>query len=233
MRTAATAIFGPTSCSCTASAGPMRWSLSASGPTRSSGCDPWTASPIPFRGGDALSGPGLSCFAPSPGEAGSRPLRASIPIAGARPASRRFAGRQVARSPQGRVSAWTGCAMARMGSGATVRRRARQGPVTGPCRPARRSPGAADRRPRRAPPVLPCFGMKGDHRFGRGVEGRDSPRAVARVASLGNLAAIVECEPSSPRLRHFGESAKSDVRDSTADSDTLHPRLRNPPVRHG
>ena len=42
-------------------------------------------------------GPGLSCFAPSPGEAGSRPSRASIPIAGAPPASRRFAGRVVAR----------------------------------------------------------------------------------------------------------------------------------------
>ena len=30
------------------------------------------------------------------------------------------------------------------------------GPVTGPCRPARRSRGAADRRPRRAPPETPC-----------------------------------------------------------------------------
>ena len=38
-------------------------------------------------------GPGLSCFAPSSGGAGSRPLRASIPIAGAPPTSRRFAGR--------------------------------------------------------------------------------------------------------------------------------------------
>ena len=38
-------------------------------------------------------GPGLSCFAPSPGGAGPRPLQASIPIAGAPPASRRFAGR--------------------------------------------------------------------------------------------------------------------------------------------
>ena len=37
-------------------------------------------------------GPGLSCFAPSPGDAGSRPLRASIPIAGAAAASRRFEG---------------------------------------------------------------------------------------------------------------------------------------------
>ena len=48
-------------------------------------------------------GPGLSCFAPSPGGAGSRPLRASIPIAGAPPAPRRFVGRLAARSPQGRV----------------------------------------------------------------------------------------------------------------------------------
>ena len=32
-------------------------------------------------------GPGLSCFAPSPGGAVSRPLRASIPIAGAPSAS--------------------------------------------------------------------------------------------------------------------------------------------------
>ena len=61
--------------------------------------------------------PGLSCFAPSPGGDGSRPLRASIPIAGAPPASRRFLARVGARSPQGRVSAWTGCATARMGSG--------------------------------------------------------------------------------------------------------------------
>ena len=46
-------------------------------------------------------GAGLSCFAPSPGVAESRPFRASIPIAGAPPASRRFVGRPVARSPQG------------------------------------------------------------------------------------------------------------------------------------
>ena len=35
-----------------------------------------------------------------PRQAGSRPFRASIPIAGAPPASRRFAGRPVARSPR-------------------------------------------------------------------------------------------------------------------------------------
>ena len=48
-------------------------------------------------------GPGLSCFAPSSGGAGSRPLRASIPIAGAPPDSRRFDGHLVARSPRGHV----------------------------------------------------------------------------------------------------------------------------------
>ena len=44
-------------------------------------------------GGRCPFGAGLSCFAPSPGRAGARPCRASIPIAGAPPASRRFAGR--------------------------------------------------------------------------------------------------------------------------------------------
>ena len=37
-------------------------------------------------------GPGSRAVAPSPGGAGTRPLRASIPIAGAPPASRRFSG---------------------------------------------------------------------------------------------------------------------------------------------
>ena len=46
-------------------------------------------------------GPGLSCFAPSPGGSESRPFRDSIPIAGAPPASRGFLSRLVARSPQG------------------------------------------------------------------------------------------------------------------------------------
>ena len=32
----------------------MRWSLSASVPTRNSGCDPWTASPNPFGEGRSL-----------------------------------------------------------------------------------------------------------------------------------------------------------------------------------
>ena len=47
-------------------------------------------------------GAGLSCFAPSPGGAGSRPFRASIPIAGAPPASRRLVGCMGARPPRTR-----------------------------------------------------------------------------------------------------------------------------------
>ena len=62
-------------------------------------------------------GPGLSCSAPSPGGAGARPLRASIPIAGAPPASRRFAGRLVACR---HGVAWVRCATAR-GDGALGR----------------------------------------------------------------------------------------------------------------
>ena len=42
------------------------------------------------RGGAMPFEPGRSCRAPSPGEAGSRPFRASILIAGAPPATHRF-----------------------------------------------------------------------------------------------------------------------------------------------
>ena len=132
-----------------------------------------TASGVRSAGGDVSArfegrcpfGAGLSCSAPSPGGAGSRPLRASIPIAGAPPASRRFAERLITRSPLGRAQhehalpevPETGTPdPARRRCAATVRRRARQGSVTGPCRPARRSPGAARRRPTRAPPGIPC-----------------------------------------------------------------------------
>ena len=69
-----------------------------------------TASGVRFADGDVSAQgegrfirAGLSCFAPSPGGAGSRPLRASIPIAGAPPASHRFAEHSIARAPQGRT----------------------------------------------------------------------------------------------------------------------------------
>ena len=60
---------------------------------------------------------------------------------------------------------------------AAVRGRARQGPVTGLCRPAWRSRGAADRRPRRAPAETPCPGR------GSPPTGRVAP-AAARPVSL-------------------------------------------------
>ena len=73
-------------------------------------------------------------------------------LAGFDPYRGRPAGLMPVRGPRGCAvaaqAAWAGCATARAGSGATVRGRARQGAVTGPCRPARRSPGAAGRRPR-------------------------------------------------------------------------------------
>ena len=58
-------------------------------------------------------------------------------------------GSTVDAGPSGGVTARRRCA-------ATVRRRAGKAPVTRACRPARRSLGAADRRPRRAPPGTPC-----------------------------------------------------------------------------
>ena len=56
----------------------------------------------PDSRGDALRTL-LSCFASSHGGARSRHIRASIPIAGAPPASRRSAGRLVARLTQGHL----------------------------------------------------------------------------------------------------------------------------------
>ena len=50
---------GVTSDPCTASLGLMRRSLTALVPTRSAGCDSWTASPDPFRGGAIPSGRAL------------------------------------------------------------------------------------------------------------------------------------------------------------------------------
>ena len=104
---------------------------------------------FPFRGdGRCPCGPGLSCFAPSPGGAGSRPFRASIPIAGA-PAGlsplRRASGCAVTAGPRERAD---GVRHGPHGERGTVRGAPGFGPLTGPCRPARRSPGAADRRPR-------------------------------------------------------------------------------------
>ena len=118
-------------------------------------------------------GPGLSCFAPSPGGAGSRPLRASIPIAGAPSASRRFLGCLVARSPQGRrerehalpevpeAGGADPCRYAPAAVPQAVRGRwcegvSAFGPLNGPFGPARRSPGKAGRRPRTALLETPC-----------------------------------------------------------------------------
>ena len=141
---------------CAGSAGPTHRCLPTSVSTRGSGSALWTSPPVPFQGGDAPSGPGSCALRRAPAEPGLGPcgLR-SLSRAPRRPRAV-LAGRVGARSPRGRVSARTGCATARMGSGATARRRGRQGPITGPCRPARRSRGAAGRRPRRAPRGTPC-----------------------------------------------------------------------------
>ena len=67
----------------------------------------------------------------------------------------------------------------RKGRAATVRRRARQGPVTGAYGSARRSPGAADRRPRTGPPETPCPrpGCRRRAQRGRGWPRPSAPRA--------------------------------------------------------
>ena len=86
------------------------------------GRGPWTASPVPVRGGDAPPGPGLSCFAPSPAELGLGPCGLRSPSRAPRlpHVGSRAAWLRGHRSR--RVSAWTSCAAARMGSVATVRR---------------------------------------------------------------------------------------------------------------
>ena len=79
---------GPTSNACRGTrtaAGPIRRRLAASVHARRSGRGPAKASPAPVRAGAMRFGPARSCFAPSPGGAGSRPGRASNPYRG-RPA---------------------------------------------------------------------------------------------------------------------------------------------------
>ena len=80
-------------------------------------------------------------------------LRASIPIAAHRWP---HADSQAAWVRGRRGTACARWVTARRPRRATVRGHARQEPVTGPCRPARRSRGAADRRPRRPPRGTPC-----------------------------------------------------------------------------
>ena len=136
------------------SAGPRPRSLSASVPARGAVRTPERLFWFLFGEGRCPSGPGSRASHRAPAEPGLGPcgLR-SLSRAPRRP---HFAS-PVAWLHGGRSAAWgRWVARARRRRAATVRRRAREGPITGPCEPAGRSTGAADRRPRRAPPGTPC-----------------------------------------------------------------------------
>ena len=96
---------------------------------------------FPFRGAMPLRGRAL-VLRTEPRQAGSRPF-------GLRSLSR-APRRPLAASQGARLRSRRGAAWARWVTARKRRRRTRKRPVTGPCRPARRSPGAVDRRPRRA-----------------------------------------------------------------------------------